>query len=156
MGSRRIALALAALVTIVALPQRPRAEHHESHGAPAVPIPRTPSAPGAAVYFIWPENGATLSGPLTVRFGLRGMGVAPAGVPAPDTGHHHLILDASTPRLDTVLPNDVHHQHFGKGQTEVTLELPSGPHTLQLVFADHNHVPHDPPLVSERISITVK
>jgi hypothetical protein len=132
-----------------------RAEEHAGR-APAAAIPRAPSPEGAGVYIISPTNGATLSGPVTVRFGLRGMGVAPAGVPAPGTGHHHLILDASTPSLETVLPTDEHHLHFGKGQTEVTLDLSPGTHTLQLVFADQNHVPHQPPLVSERITITVK
>ena len=151
-------LSLAALLTVVAPVQKTRADHHESHAAPTpgAVLPRTPSVPGASVYLIWPRDGDTLSSPFTVRFGLKGMGVAPAGVTAPETGHHHLIVDAPTPALDTVLPNDAHHQHFGKGQTEVTLELPPGKHTLQLVFADHIHLPHQPPLVSERITITVK
>jgi len=133
-----------------------RADHHEAHAAAAAALPRTPSSEGASVYIISPQDGASVSNPVIVRFGLRGMGIAPAGVPSPGTGHHHLIVDAPTPPLDTVLPNDAHHQHFGKGQTEVALDLPSGPHTLQLVLADHNHVPHEPPLVSQRITITVK
>jgi hypothetical protein len=128
------------------------------HGAASAQqaVPRTPSAAGARVYIISPADGDTVSSPLTVRFGLSGMGVAPAGVPSPNTGHHHLILDAGEPAFDAPLPSDEHHRHFGGGQTEVTLELPPGPHTLQLVLADHNHVPHEPPLVSRRISITVK
>jgi hypothetical protein len=151
----RCALILALLAPLAAAPAASRAQGHEAHVA-AAPLPRTPSAEGAAVYIISPLNGAEVTGPVTVRFGLRGMGVAPAGVPAPNTGHHHLILDASTPPLDAVLPTDDHHIHFGKGQTEVTLDLPKGKHTLQLVFADQNHIPHDPPLVSERIEITVQ
>jgi len=155
MSSSSIVVA-AALVWFSAAPQGLRAEEPAAKAPPALPIPRTPSPEGAGAYIISPANGATLSGSVTVRFGLRGMGVAPAGVPAPGTGHHHLILDASTPSLETVLPTDEHHLHFGKGQTEITLDLPPGTHTLQLVFADHNHVPHQPPLVSERITITVK
>lgn len=154
MGYPRLALATA--LWLCAAPLALRADEHAAHPATAAALPRTPSPEGAGVYIISPENGAVLTGPVTVRFGLRGMGVAPAGVPAPNTGHHHLIIDAPTPSLDSVLPNDAHHQHFGKGQTEVTLDLPSGTHTLQLVFADQNHVPHQPPLVSERITIKVK
>jgi hypothetical protein len=149
-------LAMTALAWLAAAPTELRAQEHEGHPAPGTALPRTPSAEGASVYIISPQNGATLSGPVTVRFGLRGMGVAPAGIPAPNTGHHHLVVDAPTPPLDAVLPSDPQHQHFGKGQTEVTLDLPKGTHTLQLVFADQNHIPHQPPLVSERISITVK
>jgi hypothetical protein len=148
-------IALAGALVCIGAPFAARAQEHAAHPAAAA-MPRTSSPEGAAVYIISPLNAAVLTGPVTVRFGLRGMGVAPPGIPAPGTGHHHLILDAPTPPLDTVLPNDAAHQHFGKGQTEVTLELPSGTHTLQLVFADQNHVPHQPPLVSERITVTVK
>ncbi len=120
------------------------------------PIPRTPSPDDARLYFISPTDGATVSSPLTVRFGLAGMGVAPAGVDAPNTGHHHLIVDAPTPSTDLPVPADAKHIHFGKGQTETTIELEPGSHTLQLVLGDRNHVPHDPPVVSERITITVE
>jgi hypothetical protein len=117
----------------------------------------TPSASGAKVYIISPENGKSVNSPFTVRFGLSGMGVAPAGVQAPNTGHHHLLIDVETlPPLDQPLPNDERHRHFGAGQTEVVLDLPPGKHTLQLILGDHNHVPHDPPLISEKIRITVK
>jgi len=146
--------ALALLFGATATAPDARADHHEHTGA--VGLPRTASAEGASVYIISPHEGDEVSSPLVVRFGLRGMGVAPAGVAAPDTGHHHLILDAPTPALDAVLPNDAHHLHFGKGQTETTLELAPGEHTLQLVLGDQNHVPHDPPLVSERIRIRVR
>jgi hypothetical protein len=152
-------ISIASLGLALAAGGAPRAQEHGPHhptAAAAVALPRTPSPAGAAVYFISPAAGAELRSPVTVRFGLRGMGVAPAGTNAPDTGHHHLIVDAATPALDTVLPNDAHHVHFGKGQTEVELALPPGKHSLQLVFADLNHVPHQPPLVSETITITVK
>lgn len=111
----------------------------------------------ARVYIISPVDGETVDGPVTVRFGLSGMGVAPAGVDKPGTGHHHLLIDVDgLPAMDQPIPNDDRHRHFGAGQTETRLELPPGEHTLRLIFADHNHVPHDPPLVSDPIRITVK
>ena len=124
-------------------------------GAPAQ-SERTPAPEGVRLYFISPKDDAKLSSPVAVRFGLSGMGVAPAGVAYPNTGHHHLLVDAEVPPLDRPVPADEHHIHFGAGQTEVRLELAPGRHTLQLLLGDHNHVPHDPPVVSERISITVK
>ena len=118
---------------------------------------RTPSPEGAAVYIISPENGDTVTSPVTVRFGLRGMGVAPAGVEKSNTGHHHLLIDLkSPPALDKPLPADPNHVHFGGGQTETTVELPPGEHTLQLLLGDNQHIPHDPPVMSEKITITVK
>jgi hypothetical protein len=117
---------------------------------------RTPAPAGAGVYFITPKDGETISGPVTVRFGLRGMGVAPAGVANAATGHHHLIVDAELPRADLPIPADDHHRHFGGGQTETSLTLPPGKHTLQLLLGDAAHVPHDPPIASERITITVQ
>jgi len=91
----------------------------------------------------------------TIHFGLKDMGVAPAGVNKPNTGHHHLIVDADTPPLDRQVPNDPNHLHFGGGQTEKTITLTPGRHTLQLVLADDQHIPHDPPVISERITVTV-
>ncbi len=117
---------------------------------------RSARPPGARLYIVSPVDGETVSSPVTVRFGLSGMGVAPAGVKRAGTGHHHLILDAPPPAMDAPLPADARHLHFGGGQTETTIELEPGPHTLQLVLGDENHVPHDPPLLSERITITVE
>lgn len=119
-------------------------------------VPRQPAPEGARVYFITPADGATVKSPLTVRFGLTGMGVAPAGVEKEKTGHHHLIIDAPTPDGGLPLPADEHHVHFGGGQTETTIELPPGEHTLQLIVGDHLHVPHDPPITSPIITITVE
>ena len=119
-------------------------------------LPRTPSPADAKVYFITPKDGQTIKSPVTVRFGLSGMGVAPAGTVAEGTGHHHLIVDAPLPAMDQPLPKDATHLHFGKGQTETVLNLGPGKHTLQLVLGDANHIPHDPPVVSERITITVR
>lgn len=122
----------------------------------AAPLPRTPAPPGAMAYIISPEDGAEVSSPFVVRFGLRGMGVAPAGVEASNTGHHHLLIDVDElPPENLPLPATDQIRHFGLGQTETMLELPPGPHTLQLVLGDPLHIPHDPPVRSERITITV-
>jgi hypothetical protein len=119
-------------------------------------LPRSDSPEGARVYFISPQAGQTVSSPLTVRFGLSQMGVAPAGVARDLTGHHHLVLDAELPPVALPIPATDHYRHFGLGQTEVELELTPGEHTLQLLVGDHLHIPHDPPVVSERITITVR
>ncbi len=125
--------------------------------APALAADRTPSPPGAVVYFISPSDGATVSNPVTIRFGLKGMGVAPAGTEKDKTGHHHLLIDvAALPPLDEPIPMDDQHRHFGGGQTEVTLDLPPGEHTLQLLLGDLNHIPHEPPVLSPKITVTVQ
>lgn len=117
---------------------------------------RQPAPADAVAYIQSPADGATVSSPFTVRFGLRGMGVAPAGVDLPETGHHHLLIDvADLPSFDAPLPATDSIRHFGLGQTEVELSLPPGQHTLQLVLGDSLHTPHDPPVVSDRITITV-
>ena len=115
----------------------------------------TPSPSGAAVYFIGLKDGDTLPTKSTLHFGLRGMGVAPAGSDRANSGHHHLIIDSPTPALNTEIPNDFQHLHFGAGQTETEITLTPGEHTLQLVFADKNHVPHSPPVMSDRIKVKV-
>jgi hypothetical protein len=119
-------------------------------------IPRSDRPDDARVYFITPADGDVVTSPLIVQFGLRDMGIAPAGVEKGGTGHHHLIVDAELPPSELPVPKTEHYRHFGAGQTEVSLELAPGKHTLQLLLGDHNHVPHDPPLVSERITITVE
>ncbi len=109
----------------------------------------------AQAYIVSPKDGETVGQTFTVRFGLKGMGVAPAGIAKENTGHHHLLIDMEElPPLDRPLGSDV--KHFGGGQTEVTLTLPAGKHTLQLILGDHMHIPHNPPVVSEKITITVK
>lgn len=128
--------------------------------APAAPVagagrPRTASPNDAAVYFIYPKDGETIFPSSTIRFGLRNMGVAPAGVAKPNTGHHHLLVDVPTPALDEPIPSDLNHIHLGGGQTERRITLSPGKHTLQLLLADENHVPHDPPVMSERITVMV-
>lgn len=112
--------------------------------------------PQGQLYFISPPNGAVVSGPVTVRFGLSDFGVAPAGIQTERTGHHHLLIDTDLPPLNLPVPSDTHHRHFGGGQTETILELAPGEHTLQLLLGDYSHIPHRPPLLSERITITVE
>lgn len=118
----------------------------------------TASPDGAQVYIIAPADGATVSNPVTVVFGLVGMGVAPAGTEADDTGHHHLLIntDPATLDLESSLPASDQIVHFGGGQTQVTKELPAGTHTLQLLLGDWSHVPHNPPVMSDVITITVE
>ncbi len=124
----------------------------------------TPAPEGAAVYVVAPADGATVSSPVTVVFGLRGMGVAPAGTDAENTGHHHLLIDRApfgegpdgAEEFVYALPADDNHRHFGAGQTEVTLDLAPGTRTLQLVLGDAGHVPHVPPIMSDVVTITVE
>lgn len=118
----------------------------------------SPWPEGAEAYIISPQDGAEVKSPVTVVFGLRGLGVAPAGVEKPKTGHHHLLIDADLPKgeeLADPLPADAQHKHFGGGQTETTIELQPGKHTLQLLMGDASHVPHNPPIASQKITITV-
>lgn len=119
-------------------------------------LPRSASPAGAKLYFISPTEGETVSSPVTVRFGLAGMGVAPSGVAKENTGHHHIIIDSPTPDLSLPVPKDAKRVHFGGGQTETSIDLEPGKHTLQLVLGDANHIPHDPPVTSEIIEITVE
>ena len=123
--------------------------------APALPV--TKATAGAEVYIVSPQDGATVSQTFTVRFGLKGMGVAPAGVTHENTGHHHLLVDVKVlPAAGQPIPKDEQHLHFGGGQTETTLKLLPGTHTLQLELGDANHIPFDPPLVSKMITVHVK
>lgn len=116
----------------------------------------TPSPAGAKVFIIEPKDGAEVTSPVTVKFGVEGMDVAPAGTDKPNTGHHHLIIDAKLPDMSAAVPADANHVHFGKGQTEATVELKPGPHTLQLLLGDKNHIPHNPPVTSAVVHVTVK
>ena len=118
----------------------------------------TPAPADAKVYFINLKDGDTVTSPVTIRFGLSGMGIAPAGTEAPNTGHHHLLIDATIEgeALNEAIPMDEKHLHFGKGQTEASVSLPKGQHTLQLVLGDWTHIPHKPPVMSEQITVTVE
>ena len=126
-------------------------------GSQALAQERTPSPPGAEVYIIGPKDGAIVHNPVQVQFGLKGMGVAPAGLKYDNTGHHHLLIDTDPPAdQSTPLPATDKIVHFGKGQTETTVNLSPGKHTLQLLFADYQHIPHSPPVMSKKITITVQ
>jgi hypothetical protein len=133
------------VVDSAAAPSAQGASHPERH----------PSPPGAKVYFISPEDGAYITPTSIFRFGLVGMGVAPAGLEKSNTGHHHLLVDVGLPPLDKPIPNDFNHLHFGAGQTEAKVTLPLGHHTLQLILADENHMPHEPPVYSKPIHVVV-
>lgn len=124
------------------------------------PAGETPAPPNAYLYIGWPNDDEVIKTgsvePFRVWFGLRLMGIAPAGVKAEGAGHHHLLIDTDIPALDEPIPADENHLHFGLGQTETTLVLPRGQHTLQLLMGDHDHIPHSPPVMSERITVTVE
>lgn len=145
--------------------------HNVMHGsaAPTAPLKANVSTPtvlgsynkvaavsGTSLYFINVKNGDTVSSPLNVQFGLKGMGVAPAGVEKAGTGHHHLLVDVAELDVNNGIPMSDQHRHFGLGQTEVSIALKPGMHTLQLVLGDQNHIPHHPVVMSERITVTVK
>jgi uncharacterized protein DUF4399 len=118
---------------------------------------RTPAPAGAEVYIVSPKDGAKIKGPVTVVFGLKGMGIAPAGIKFDNTGHHHLLIDSDLPAdLTQPLAANEKSVHFGKGQTETTVTLPPGKHTLLLVLGDSLHVPFDPVVASKKITITVE
>ncbi|GLQ51265.1 DUF4399 domain-containing protein [Dyella flava] len=143
---KRLLLALALVTT---------AGYALAADAPALPVTKAPA--GAEVYIISPQDGATVPQSFTVRFGLKGMGVAPAGVVHENTGHHHLLVDVKVlPAAGQPIPKDEQHIHFGGGQTETTLKLTPGTHTLQLELGDSNHIPFDPPVVSKPITVHVK
>jgi hypothetical protein len=116
-----------------------------------------PAGKDARLYFVWPQDGATIKGAFWCRFGLRGMGVTHAGDNYQNSGHHHLLVDVDEPlNPDEPIPQDKAHMHFGAGQTEARIELPPGKHTLQLVLGDAEHYPFVPPVVSKKITIRIK
>jgi hypothetical protein len=126
-------------------------------GAPAALAGDTPAPDDAYLYIGWPNDGEVINAQrFRVWFGLRHMGVAPAGVEKANTGHHHLLIDTAVPPADQPIPNDRNHLHFGGGQTETIVELAPGTHTLQLIMGDQDHIPHNPPVVSQQITITVR
>lgn len=131
-------------------------EPMDEPAAEAEAAARTPSPAGAKVFFVSPKDGDVIKGPIPLIFGVEGMEAVPAGTDQPNSGHHHLIIDGKVDDYNSALPADANHRHFGGGQTEAAIGLPAGKHTLQLIFADMNHVPHDPPVESEVITITVE
>ncbi len=119
-------------------------------------LPRSASADGASVFFIMPADGATVSNPVRIEFGIAGMEVVTAGDNRPNSGHHHLLIDTDLPDLGMPIPADEHHVHFGDGSTTTEITLAPGEHTLQMMLGDYVHIPHQPPLVSEPVRITVE
>jgi hypothetical protein len=163
--TRRLTVPAFLVATMLAIPAVAQqttapAEAHD-HGATSTPAStsprqRMPAPKDAYVYIGWPNDGEVIhSSRFKVWFGTRNFGVAPAGTDVPNTGHHHLLVDTPMPPMDEEIPNDKHHLHFGLGQTETIIELPPGTHTLQLLMGDSHHVPHDPPVMSKRITIHV-
>jgi len=131
-------------------------EVQEAIAAAPAAMPRTPSAEGARVFFITPADGDTVSSPVTLEFGIEGMTVVTAGDDTPQSGHHHLLVDAEVPDLGLPVPADANHIHFGDARTATELALEPGQHTLRLLLGDHLHIPHDPPVMSDPITITVQ
>jgi hypothetical protein len=121
-----------------------------------VVLASTPSPKGAKVFIISPADGATVSSPVKVQFGIEGMEVAPAGTDKKNSGHHHLLIDTNLPAMNKPIGKDANHMHFGGGQTEAMIDLKPGKHTLQLLLGDMGHVPHNPPVKSKKITITVQ
>jgi len=119
-------------------------------------IPRSASTEGASVFFITPEDGATVTNPITIEFGITGMDVVKAGNNQPHSGHHHLLIDTELPDLGMPIPADEHHVHFGDGSTSTQISLSPGTHKLQMLLGDYLHIPHDPPLTSAQFTITVE
>jgi hypothetical protein len=163
----RVMVVCTALALAACGKPKPAAEQPAADAAQATPAPaalpastaaaRTPSAPGATVAILSPADGAVVSSPVKVVFAVQGMSLAPAGDPTPNTGHHHLLVDTPVPAdLGQPLPKDDQHIHFGKGQTEGEVTLAPGQHTLILLLGDANHVPHDPPVSSAPVTITVQ
>lgn len=121
-----------------------------------VSLPRTPAPDGARIFFVRPADGDTVSNPVVIEFGSEGVSIVKAGVDEPASGHHHLIIDAPLPNLSLPIPADDHYIHFGDGSARTERTLDPGKHTLQLLLGDHLHIPHDPPIVSDVITITVE
>ena len=137
-------------------PEAAPAAEAAAETTPPAALPRTPSPEGARLFFISPADGDTVSNPVVVEFGLEGMDVVPAGVNEPHSGHHHLIVDADLPDLGLPIPANENYIHFGDASTSTELTLEPGKHTLRLLLGDHLHIPHDPPVTSETITITVE
>ena len=137
--------------------EEPVADATESLPAAEPPaLPRSPAPQGARVFFISPADGETVPNPVRVEFGVEGMALVAAGVQQENAGHHHLLVDAGLPDMSLPIPADAIHIHFGDASTSTELTLAPGEHTLRLLYGDHLHVPHDPPVMSEPITITVE
>ncbi|MBT8100011.1 MAG: DUF4399 domain-containing protein [Gammaproteobacteria bacterium] len=132
-----------------------KAKPEPAAAAPAA-LPRTAAPAGARVFFVSPADGATVSNPVSIEFGLEGMAVVKAGEDQPNSGHHHLIIDADLPDLSLPIPASDNYVHFGDGSARTERTLAPGTHSLQLLLGDHLHIPHDPPVASKVITIIVE
>lgn len=151
------AMTVLALVACSAeAPEEPLAAEADEAATKASAIPRTASAAEASVFFVSPVDGDTVSNPVKVVFGIKGMAVVAAGDDKPHSGHHHLLIDTVLPALDMPIPKDEHHVHFGDGSTAAEISLEPGEHTLQMLLGDHLHIPHDPPVMSDPITILIE
>jgi hypothetical protein len=148
-----LSLSLAACFTFWSFQDPAQGQSHEAHGASTGGPSR--ANPSASVYFVDVKSGDTLQPKTVIHFGLRNMGVSAAGTVKQNTGHHHLLIDVDLPPLDQPIPNDDNHLHYGSGQTEAEINLAPGPHTLQLLVGDKDHIPHTPPIMSDKISVNV-
>jgi hypothetical protein len=154
---------IALLTGVACSPADDKAANSSADSAPAVAeatqpaaMPRTASGEGASVFFVSPADGDTVSSPFAVEFGISTMAVVRAGDNTPNTGHHHVLIDTGLPALDMPIPADEHHVHFGDGSSATELTLAPGEHTLQLLLGDYLHIPHEPPVYSQRITVTVE
>jgi hypothetical protein len=151
------AMTILAIVACSAeVPEEPRAAEADEAATRVSALPRTTSAAEATVFFVSPVDGETVSDPVKVVFGIEEMAVVAAGDDQPHSGHHHLLIDTVLPALDMPIPKDEHHVHFGDGSTEAEISLEPGEHTLQMLLGDHLHIPHDPPVMSDPITILVE
>jgi hypothetical protein len=164
--TRRLSIT-ALIICLAACGEKPADETVETtHSATTTPagtaltepqkIARTASTAGASVFFITPADGATVANPISIEFGIAGMDVVKAGNNQPNSGHHHLLIDTDLPDLGLPIPADEHHVHFGDGSVSTRISLPPGEHKLQMLLGDHLHIPHNPPLTSAQITITVE
>ena len=155
-----IALIIALIIGLAACGEKPAKEAVETTQSAAVSepqeIPRTASTQGASVFFITPADGDTVTNPINIEFGIAGMDVVKAGNNQPNSGHHHLLIDTGLPDLGLPIPANEHHVHFGDGSVSTQISLPPGVHKLQMLLGDHLHIPHNPPLTSAQITITVE
>lgn len=161
MTTRIVATTLLTLVLFGCGKQAPEPASEPAAEPAATPtavatVPRTASPAGARVFFISPSDGDTVSNPVRVEFGIEGMDVVRAGDQQPNSGHHHLLIDTELPDPAMPIPATEQHIHFGDGSTSTEITLPAGKHTLQMLLGDYQHFPHDPPVVSDPITITVE
>jgi len=153
--TRRLSVA-ALIISLAACGEKPADEAVEAAPTEPQEIARSTSTAGASVFFITPVDGATVTNPISIEFGIAGMDVVKAGNNQPNSGHHHLLIDTGLPDMGLPIPANEHHVHFGDGSVSTQISLPPGEHKLQMLLGDHLHIPHNPALTSAQITITVE